>query len=98
MKRVVYHPHASSELAETALYLERQESGLCDEFFDAAKRAEEVIAEDPSVGRPYLFETRRMRMGKFSFGVVFREEADWIMIYAVASYRRQEGYWSERLP
>lgn len=98
MKRVVDHPHASSELAENALYLERQESGLCDEFFDAAKRAEEEIAENPTAGRPYLLETRRVRMGKFAFGIVFREEREWIMIYAVASYCRKEGYWSERLP
>ena len=38
MKRVVYHPHASSDLAESALFLERQESGLCNEFFAAVEK------------------------------------------------------------
>lgn len=98
MKRVVYHPHASSELAETALFLERREPGLCDEFFVAVTEVEEAICNDHQVGRPYLFGTRRVRAGKFSYAVVFREEPEWVMIYAIASYQREEGYWDERLP
>ncbi len=98
MKRVVYHPHASSELAESALFLERQESGLCNEFFDAVEVVEEAISRDPTIGSSYLFETRRIRAGKFSYAVIFREEQEWVMIYAIASYHRGEGYWDERLP
>lgn len=98
MKPVVYHPHASSELGETALYLERRESGLCDEFFIAAEKVEGQIAVNAKCGGSYLFDTRRVRVGKFSFQMVFREEEDEIMIYAIASYSQKEGYWSERLP
>lgn len=98
MKRVVYHPHASSELAESALFLERKEPGLCNEFFAAAELVEDAISKDPTIGSSYLFETRRIRVGKFSYCAVFRDEPEWVMIYAIASYHRDEGYWDERLP
>ena len=45
MKPVKYHVHASSEMIESALYLERRDEGLGQDFLDAVQIIETRIAE-----------------------------------------------------
>jgi plasmid stabilization system protein ParE len=51
----------------------------------------------PLAGSAASKSTRRMFVRDFPFAVVYRSDADGIVIFAVAHHRRQPEYWHSRV-
>jgi hypothetical protein len=97
MKPVEFHPQAECELAESVDFYNGRLSGLGDDFFMAVKLAGRQIQADP-VRRPLRRDgTRRIKLPRFPYAVVYRDQPERIEIVAVAHGARRPGYWRERL-
>ncbi len=79
-----------------ARYYEQQVSGLGNQFLDEIEQAIQRIHNYPSSGVILHGNTRRMLLGRFPFGLLYRIDAQEIAILAVAHLRRKPGYWKER--
>jgi toxin ParE1/3/4 len=85
------------EIAEvTQRYLEESPAAARG-FFDAVEHAEELIAENPHIGRPAERGTRRFPLPRFPYDVVYLIKPDETVILAVAHHRRHPEYWVDRL-
>ena len=96
MKPVRYHPEASDETVESALFYESRSEGLGSRFLSAVEDAESFIRNYPAAGKPSDNGTRRHRVRKFPFSLIYREHSDHILIVAVAHFSRKPGFWKER--
>ena len=97
MKPARYHRLAKSELIDSALFYDNRNPGLGERFLNAVEAAERMILENPLRGQPYEAGTRKLRVKKFPFSVVYKEFSDFIMVFAVAHFSRKPGYWADRL-
>ena len=96
MKPVKFHPQAESELAESVDFYNGRLSGLGDDFFVAVKLGRQVQS-DP-LRRPLRRDgTRQIKLPRFPYAVVYRDQPERIEIVAVAHGARRPGYWRERL-
>ena len=97
MKPAKYHPLAQSEMIASALFYEERNRGLGERFLKAVEATEAVICQRPLGGQPFEAGTRKQRVKKFPFAVIYKEFPDRIMVFAVAHFSRKPGYWTERL-
>lgn len=97
MKPVKYHRHAKDEMVSSALYYEERNDGLGERFLKAVEAAEAAIARRPLSGSLFAAGTRRIRVKKFPFVLIYKEYPDFIKIFAVAHGSRKPGFWAERL-
>jgi len=97
MKPVEYHPHARSEMIDSALFYDGRNPGLGERFLAAVKSTETGICKYPLWGQPYEFGTRKQRVKKFPFVLIYREYPSFIIIMAVAHFSRKPDYWMTRL-
>ncbi|MCK9215487.1 MAG: type II toxin-antitoxin system RelE/ParE family toxin [Rhodoferax sp.] len=84
------------ELTAGAVYYEAKSSGLGARFASEVEAATRIAAEFPEMGAPFKHGTRRVFPKKFPFSVVYRIQADEIVVLAVAPDARKPGYWRER--
>ena len=96
MTRVIFLDPAEEEMIEAASYYQDQAVGLGEHFVAEVQHAVERIAENPMSGRIIKGETRRRLLRRFPFGILYRIEAEEIVIVAVMHLRRRPGYWSDR--
>lgn len=97
MKPAKHHPLARSELIASALFYEERSRGLGERFLQAVEATELRIREYPLHGQPFEAGTRKQRVKKFPFAIIYKEYPDFVMVFAVAHLSRKPGYWSERL-
>ena len=97
MKPAKYHRHARSELIASALFYDQRNRGLGERFLKAVEATEARICESPLLGQPFEAGTRKLRVKKFPFTVIYKEFADSITVFAVAHFSRKPGYWLDRL-
>ena len=97
MKPAKYHPLARSELIASALFYEERSRGLGERFLKAVEVTEASICEHTLWGNSFVSGTRRQRVKKFPFALIYKEFSDCIMVFAVAHFSRKPGYWTERL-
>ena len=50
----------------------------------------------PAIGTPDAGQTRKLRLGKFPYSLVYRVSDDVITVLAVAHQSRKPGYWQGR--
>ncbi len=96
MSLPVFHPAADTELLEQAVYYEQRSPGLGKRFLDQVEAAVQVAMLMPAAGSPYLHGTRRVFPKDFPHSVIYRQQADQVVILAVAPFRRKPAYWRER--
>ena len=97
MKPVKFHPQAERELAASVDFYNDRIPGLGGDFFALVKSAGRQIQSDP-MRRPLRRDgTRKVKLPRFPFAVVYRDQPEWIEIVAVAHGARRPGYWRERL-
>jgi len=89
-------PPAEEELTEASLFYETASEGLGSAFLDDVQRVVDAVREQPRLGRPVAGKLRRVLMRRFPFSLIYSEEADAILIVAVAHQRRRPGYWRSR--
>jgi len=95
-KPVRFHSEALEELTAEAVYYESKSSGLGARFASEIEAATRIASEFPEMGAPYKHATRRVFPRKFPFSVVYRIQADEIVVLAVAPDARKPGYWRDR--
>ena len=93
-----YHPAAMIDAMEATLYYDQQEPGLGRRFERALESAERAIVEAPERWPRHMAQTRRYRLKRFPYGVVYRVQRDTIGIFAVMHLHRKPGYWVSRMP
>ena len=93
---VEFHPEALAEVeAAVAWYAERSPSAAVA-FITELERAVEAISESPDRWPIFHEGCRRFLLRRFPYFLVYREQAGFIEIVAVAHGRRRPGYWRPR--
>jgi plasmid stabilization system protein ParE len=93
---VIFDPAARDELAEAVAWYDQQREGLGDAFLIEVKRAARRIIEHPQAWSKLSRRTRRCRLARFPYGVIYQPLTNEIRILAVAHLHRKPGYWQDR--
>jgi len=99
VKRLVrFSEPASKELAEAVRWYETRRAGLGAELFDAVVTTLTLIETNPEIGQTTSTDgqTRRARVARFPYQVVYRLRPTEIVIVAIAHLKRRPGYWKNR--
>lgn len=99
MPVVDVHPIAIDEARAARRYYARVSTALATRFMAALDAAVAAVEANPAAGSPYLHGTRFIRLGRFSYLLVYLEvTANRVLGVAVAHTRRRPGYWRRRVP
>jgi len=90
------HPSAEAEAREARVRYTAIDPAVGDRFMTALDRALARIAEQPDRWPAYVHETRRMLVRRFPFAIIYRVDAERVLVVAVAHQRRRPGYWRRR--
>ncbi len=96
MKRVRLRAEAREEFLHEVGYYEAKRPGTGSRFRLAVDSAMQLIRRFPGAGAPGPSETRRVKVKGFPFNVIYRDERDDVVVFAIAPDRRQPGYWLPR--
>ena len=96
MKPVRFLEEAQTEFLEQISYYEAQEKGLGERFRESIEGATVLASTRPGLGSPWKLRTRRVFPRGFPFSIVYRDEADGLIVFAVAHFKRQPTYWRHR--
>ena len=95
--RLEFHPEAELELIESAVYYEKQVSGLGERFESEIRYATDLLLDQPEIGTfigPYI---RKFILTRFPFTLYYSAVSDVLRIEAVAHQSRRPGYWKSRV-
>jgi hypothetical protein len=95
-RSMVFDPAAREELAQAVAWYDQQREGLGDEFLVEVKRAAARIEDFPTAWPSISRRSRRCRLSRFPYGLVYQLLSGEIRILAVADLRRRPGYWRDR--
>ena len=88
---------ARQELLHEVTYYEEKRLGTGKRFREAGDAAFTLIRRFPTAGAPGPAGTRKSKVKGFPFTVVYRDEPNEVVVFAVAPDRQQPGYWLARL-
>ncbi|MBM4053183.1 MAG: type II toxin-antitoxin system RelE/ParE family toxin [Planctomycetes bacterium] len=97
MTRIVFVDPARDEMIEAAEYYENQSTGLGKDFIAEVQHTVNRIVENPKSGRIIRSNIRRRLLRRFPYGILYRTDAEKIVIVAVMHLRRRPGYWRYRI-
>jgi toxin ParE2 len=90
-------PAAQSELDEAIHWYTQQAPGLGDSFLVEFLRTIQLIERHPNGWHPLSNQTRRCRLRRFPYGVIYNIHQDDILVVAVAHLHRRPAYWHGRV-
>ena len=96
MTSIVFLAPAEEEMLEASRYYERQAPGLGHDFLAEVQRVVHGVVENPQIGTVVRQPIRRRLIRGFPFGILYRVDADEIVIIAIMHLRRRPGYWADR--
>lgn len=97
MRRARFVAAARHEFLAEVGYYNEQEPGLGTRFaVDVEEAAARAIAF-PESGSPASKNTKRIFLKNFPFAIVYRPDADGVIVFAVAHHSRQPNYWRSRI-
>lgn len=88
---------AQIELDESVEYYNHEVAGLGIKFLEEILRALDLIANHPEAWPQISARTRRCKINRFPFGIIYQNREDEILIVAIAHFHRKPGFWNERL-
>lgn len=97
MKPIEFHPEALAELDAAIDFYEKRVPGLGIDFRKEVELATQQIQANPLRWMYYSKRTRRFLIRRFSHLVIFFEQAEKILIVAIAHGSRRPGYWHARI-
>lgn len=95
-RSITFDPIARAELAEAVAYYDQQREHLGDEFLTEVKHAVVRIRDFPNAWPQVSRRSKRCRVTRFPYGIIYQLLADEIRIIAVAHLRRRPTYWRRR--
>ena len=87
---------ARQELADAVAYYDTQARGLGDSFLDEFQAAVNRIEELPEAWQRLSRNTRRCRLRRFPYGLIYRLDGDVALIIAVGHLHREPENWRSR--
>ena len=96
MKKLLVREEARAELVHETQYYEGKRPGTGRRFREAVNGSFALIVRFPGAGAPGPAGTRKTKVKGFPFTVVYREENEQLVVFAIAPDRRQPGYWLAR--
>lgn len=98
--RIEYHPEAESEFIEAGrwYYLESGQK-LVEEFYAEFFNPVRFIEEFPTVSLVETNGTRRVRLNRFPYSIVYlyNKKSEVVSIVAVMHQKRLPFYWASRI-
>ena len=88
---------AQDDLREAVRYYEVQRPGLGAELREEVGSAIERIKNFPEAWQPLSQNTRRCRLHRFPYGIIYQATEDELLIVAVAHLHREPRYWKDRI-
>jgi toxin ParE1/3/4 len=99
-KSVRLHPQARSELEDSVVFY-RSHGGeiLAARFKREVHASLRYISANPERFPPVneLLQTRRIRLTKFPFSIIYIVRPQFVWVVAIAHQKRKPEYWKERL-
>jgi plasmid stabilization system protein ParE len=96
VNRIRFIAPARREFLSEVGYYNGKEPGLGSRFAAAVEEAALRAVSFPLTGSPASKNTRRVFVKNFPFAVVYRSDAEGIVIFAVAHHSRRPEYWQSR--
>jgi plasmid stabilization system protein ParE len=88
---------AQHELDEAIAWYAGQAPGLGDAFLIETLKALKLITQFPQAWHPLSPQTRRCRLNRFPYSVIYSQDGDDLLVIAIAHQHRKPGYWRDRL-
>lgn len=88
---------ARLELDEAVSFHNAQVPGLGKAFLGEILAALDLIQRHPTAWHPLSAETRRCRLRRFPYGLIYHADDAEILIIAVAHLHRRPDFWRDRL-
>jgi plasmid stabilization system protein ParE len=90
-------PDAQAELDDAVQWYEAQSTGLGARFLAELVHAFGLIQQFPTAWHPLGPNTRRCRLKRFPYGVIYALEGEDVVVVAIAHLHREPAYWSARM-
>ena len=87
---------ARAELLHEVRFYESSRKGQGKLFREAVNAAAQLIRRFPTAGTAGPGGTKKAKVKGFPFTVVYRNDTDAVVVFAIAADSRQEGYWLSR--
>lgn len=97
MKPLRFDAAARQELLHETRYYEAVRPGTGRRFRERVAEALKRIGRAPATGKPDEAGCRRLRVEGFPFALVYRDEGEELVVYAVRPDAREPGYWLRRV-
>jgi plasmid stabilization system protein ParE len=94
--RVRFLEPARHELDETISYYNTELASLGEAFLLEVLSAIERIRHHPKAWHPLSENTRRCRLKRFPYGLIYEADDAEVLIIAVANLHRRPDYWRKR--
>lgn len=95
--RVLARDEAEADIAQAALWYERQSAGLGEEFVTAVDECFDLLGRQPEAF-PVVYRSARLGLlRKFPYLVVYRVFPNFVSVVAVIHGRRNPRRWKARL-
>lgn len=95
--KISLHPAAEDDIEEAAAFYEKTGSpALAAKFVAEVKRVSQLLLEFPGIGSPRSRGRRGFSMTMFPYTVIYRSNADGIMVLVVKHDSRRPGYGGSR--
>ncbi|WP_437979388.1 type II toxin-antitoxin system RelE/ParE family toxin [Sorangium sp. So ce295] len=89
-------PAALAEAEEAAAWYAERDPRIAARFAEEIEAALNRIAEAPDRWPTARYGTRRVRLTRFPYVVVYRDESTRILVVAIAHAKQRPGYWRKR--
>ena len=88
---------ARRELLDAIRWYQKRSPGLGNDLYAEVERALQQIGEFPRAWPIVDDDVRQFRLWRFPYAVIYRPEADYLYVLAVAHLHRRPGFWRDRL-
>ena len=92
-----FHPHAQQELEEASAYYASLNKKLGEDFVEEVANAITRITSFPEAWPRLSANTRRCRVNRFPYGLIYTRTASEVLIVAVMHLHREPNYWADRI-
>ena len=93
-----FHPEALLDAWEARRWYAELDPRTAASFLAELDHAREQVIAQPDRWPIYLHGTRRYRLRRFPYLLVYRSAPERIIVLAVAHAKRRPGYWKTRQP